>query len=316
MLNLPALAADMDALACATWDKVVKGEQWGVKFREDSLTDHNLFTLAAAHPRLLVQKHTGPRETQSGADWEWWVGSDATGWVVLRVQAKRVHGFTYDRLDHGGALPNEHQYDTLIRQCAQLPAHYPLHVFYSGWEDVAGTPVWPADAEWRACPAGQSPGGCGHALIQDYGCAVASSPDVRAVASSGLPKARYAPEHLSHCLPWSYLFRVPTARVGGPSLSRNRPQDLPAEWVSAHLSSQRDGWMDAFQAQLGSLAGSVVDPPSVPGPDDQSGGPPRVTELPPYVQQLQAARGLGPAPDRGSSGLSPEAETTAVLDIG
>jgi len=261
MLNLPALAADMDALAGATWDKVVKGEQWGVKFREDSLTDHNLFTLAAAHPRLLVQKHTGPRETDSGADWEWWVGSDATGWVVLRVQAKRVHGFTYDRLDHGGALPNEHQYDTLIRQCAQLPAHYPLHVFYSGWEDVAGAPAWPADARWQACPKGKPPGKCRHALIQDYGCAVASSPDVRALASSGLPKARYAPEHLSHSLPWSYLFRVPQHAWAdrpcpGTDLRTYRRSGSAPTW--AHSATA--GWTRSKPSSAGSRARSSTHP--------------------------------------------------------
>lgn len=316
MLNLPALGVAMDELADLTWDKVAKGEQWGVKFREDSLTDHNLFTLASAFPQLLVQKHSGPTETNSGADWEWWVGSDATGWVVLRVQAKRAHGYTFERLDHRGTYPGEYQYDTLIRECAQRPAHYPLHVFYSGWDDLAGAPLWPADALWQACPNRKPPGTCRHALVREYGCAVASSHDVRALASSGVPKARYAPEHLSHSVPWSYLFRVPTARVGGPALAQGEGEDRPAEWTAAYLGSQRDSWMDALQAQLTRLGSSVVDPPYWPGPDEEAPRPPRVRELPPYVQRLRAVRGPGRLDDGNPLGRGPEAEITVVLDIG
>lgn len=306
----------MDRLASQTWDKVARGDKWGLKFREDSLTDHNLFELATLHPALVVDKHNGYREKRSGADWEWWVGSVATGWVALRVQAKRLHGFGFDYLDHAGALPGERQYDTLIRECASLPAHYPLHVFYSGWHTPAGHNQWPSDAVWHACPRSEGPGSCVHADVDHYGCSVASSGAVAALASSGSPKAKYAPEHLSQALPWSYLFRVPTYVALGGTLGTPGDEQWPAEWTDAYWSSRAGAWMDAFQSTLADFGAARFDPPGANGAGGSS--LPRVRVLPPHVQRLLASRGTGEPPDGDADpdSLVPQARMTLVLDVG
>ncbi len=348
MLNILALAKDLDRLANETWEKITLGDPWGLKFREDSVTDHNLFDLARKHPRLLVDKHSGRREKRSGADWEWWVGSDPLGWVVLRIQAKRLHGFNFSMLDHDGELDHEKQYETLIRQCLGRPGHYPFHVFYSGWADAAGKPAWPSDACWNVCPAGVRPPDCGHAAVGDFGCSVVASSTVAALASSGNPKRHYAPEHLSSSVPWSYLFRLATAKTAGVSVKDL--DELHAPWVQTLISERTGDWLDTFQMSLLQAPGLVDtdapalygDPPAGGDSGDEGNAPDedsperqasddraglsgelssddltRTSELPGYVAALRRDRNR-PDPDRGpnTDDLVPMATHTLLLDLG
>ena len=107
----------MDRLSRETWRRVMVGDASGIKFREDSITDQNLFELMESHPQLAVRRFTQNREKKVGADWEWWIGSDRLGWFRLRIQAKRVHEASYKELDHPGAEDGDYQYQTLIQGC-------------------------------------------------------------------------------------------------------------------------------------------------------------------------------------------------------
>jgi len=132
-IAIKRLIRDMDQLALATWNKIELSDRAGLRFGEESITDHNLLTLALGHPDLIVHRYSQNREHKVGADWEWWIGSDPTGWLCLRIQAKKVKGTVYPELAYPGDADEEYQYDTLIRSCNPRRGEHPLHVFYNGW---------------------------------------------------------------------------------------------------------------------------------------------------------------------------------------
>ena len=51
--DLQGLVVHLDTLAASTWHKVAVGPRRGLKFREESLTDHNLFDLDGTAPGLV-----------------------------------------------------------------------------------------------------------------------------------------------------------------------------------------------------------------------------------------------------------------------
>jgi len=159
-LRVHDLRRDMNELATETWLKIATGDPRGLRFGENALTDHNLWILDQKHAGLNVHHFNQYEEKKSGADWEWWIGSASTGWLCLRIQAKRVQRKTYPELDHPGSGDNDHQYDTLIDSCDLTQGQYPLHVFYNGWtQSYFGDPAgWAKPAKWRACPRNAAPG--------------------------------------------------------------------------------------------------------------------------------------------------------------
>jgi hypothetical protein len=84
-LNVTRLRCDMNRLAVETWRKNDTGDRQGVRFREDSLTDHSLRVLARDHPGFNVHRFNQSEEKRTGADWEWWIGADSTGWICLSL---------------------------------------------------------------------------------------------------------------------------------------------------------------------------------------------------------------------------------------
>jgi hypothetical protein len=277
--DVAGLRADMDRLAVRTWRKIECSVERGMSFAETSLTDENLLELAIKHPALRVHKFASGDEADSGADWEWWIGSDQTGWLCLRVQAKRVYGHEYKELTKGGRAPARFQYDTLIGCCDPERGVYPLHVFYNGWSRGAlgsAGAYWPTGANWRACPQGFGPRTCRHARPRHYGCAVASSLAVKVVhdaPSSGTGRA--VRDHLSNSLPWSYLLGYPPP--GRPWVSKAWGGGDVERWMgrvhaTVDLLSRpdppgREQWVD--------LDPSAVDPGS------------RIAELPHHVEAVR-----------------------------
>jgi hypothetical protein len=202
----------MDGLARETWEKLEFGDASSLKFREDSITEHNLFSLATSFPGLRVHRFSQLAERTSGADWEWWLGDEVKGWFGLRVQAKRSHGTAYTYLDHPGERDGEYQYDTLIRECETggLPV-LPVHVFYNGWEAsrfrgqdrrcIERTP-WPGRD------------------VHDWGCSALSSYAVRSLHyKHGRDRAKIL-RYLEHMQPWSELFRGNATSAAGSLADR------------------------------------------------------------------------------------------------
>lgn len=198
----------MNDLAEETWSKISTGGPRGLNFGEDSLTDHNLWILDRQHPGLNVHHYNQSEERYSGADWEWWIGSDARGWICLRIQAKRIYKKSYPQLDHPGEGDSDYQYDTLIDSCDLSHGQYPLHVFYNGWaKDHFGDQTgWAKPANWLACPRSAQPGDCIHADVEHYGCAVSSSFSVKRIHDKRDGNRRLVTQHISWSVPWSYLF--------------------------------------------------------------------------------------------------------------
>ena len=133
MAGVQELRTLMDAMAVRTWWNYHDGSECGLAPGEESVTDSNLLDLHRRFPQIGVHRLSRTRESRVGADWEWWIGSDADRWLCLRIQAKRIYKTDYRALNHPGHDDGDYQYDTLIKNCTE-PHFLPYHVFYNGWE--------------------------------------------------------------------------------------------------------------------------------------------------------------------------------------
>lgn len=129
-------------LAARTWDYLDEGARIGMPPGEETLTDENLMAILALYPsQVAIWRMSKKRESQLGADWEWWFGNPADGWFGMRVQAKKIDLklFTcYSGVDH----PNHtcQQIDCLIRE-SQAAGLFPAYCLYN-------TRLAPRLSEW------------------------------------------------------------------------------------------------------------------------------------------------------------------------
>ena len=239
-VDFAALAKTLEELARATWFKVGSGRQLGIPVGETGITDHNLLALRQNHPGLVICKHAIYEEARTGADWEWWIGSEGT-WTSLVFQAKLLGGsLRYEGLTKRQESDGLFQADVLIRTCAGRShklrgAVWPLYCFYNSWEDG-----WPATvAPSRFLGQGR----IGELPI--YGCAVVSARTVREILHDrNFSRRRTTRDtYLAHSIPWSLL-------LAGPDM------DEPSE--SVDLRSIVTGlyrlWWDDSPLQIGAGA--------------------------------------------------------------
>lgn len=210
------LAADLDVLALETWQKVYLGPVNRLGFREESITEHNLFWLSQQHPNLKIRKFGTSEERRNGADWEWWLGSPTDGWVGIRFQAKKLSNGRYLEIGYRAELEERIQCQVLVeevRNQAQGRALFPFYCFYNGWDDASG---WPAGVEWTIeC---SQPANCKNVPdVRVFGCAVAPAQEVLDVLTSHA-RPREASSYLPLQRPWSWLTR-PTRRTVATSAS-------------------------------------------------------------------------------------------------
>lgn len=200
-------------------------------------------------------------ERQVGADWEWLIGSDVSGWFGLRIQAKRADDRQYRQLGHPGLGTDDYQYDTLIQSCADASAagmkfkFFPHYLFFNGLE------AWPVNADWSGCPNGAPLDRCSHAKSSDFGCSTTPAQLVKRVHNGQGIKGRRIEPHLSVQVPWSWLFGVPKAQYGlirRPSLS----------WTSSPHSVL--GWHQAQERVLGAITTLDAQPAEVADGEEQS----------------------------------------------
>lgn len=92
------------------------------------------------------------RETTSGTDFEWWLGSDSTGWLRFAVQSKKLHmqsqWYSTLRHDVNGVL----QLDCLEQYAASNRAT-PLYCLYNYSDHVDPDKHWHCcerDSPWRS----------------------------------------------------------------------------------------------------------------------------------------------------------------------
>lgn len=197
------LAIDLDLLALETWQKVYVGPMNGLGFREESITEHNLFWLSERHPDLRIRKFGTKEERRNGADWEWWLGSPAEGWIGVRFQAKKLTDGRYLEIGYRAALEERVQCQVLVDEVhnqAQGRALFPFYCFYNGWDHTSG---WPTGVDWTiGC---SQPANCANVPdVRVFGCAIAPADRVLDVLTSH-PKPREASSYLPLQRPWSWL---------------------------------------------------------------------------------------------------------------
>lgn len=120
-------------LAKATWN------QLGSSIRdadfspmETTLTENNLFEIAKRHPEMVkLKKFSGNEESQSGADWLWWIGGRSRG-MLFQIQAKKLsigppNDGIYNELQGHRGLS---QLNQLLIDSKKRGA-YPLYCFYN-----------------------------------------------------------------------------------------------------------------------------------------------------------------------------------------
>lgn len=70
---------------------------------EETITDNNLFAIQSLHPdKVAIVKFGKAKESQIGADWEWYLGNLSDGWIKMRIQAKKIipKQLAYKGVDH------------------------------------------------------------------------------------------------------------------------------------------------------------------------------------------------------------------------
>ncbi|WBB53892.1 DUF6615 family protein [Verrucosispora sp. WMMD573] len=303
-LDVRRLRHQMNELAVETWHKIETGDRVGLKFSETSITDHNLWILDRSHPTLTVHKLNQNQEALVGADWEWWIGSTREGWIRLAIQAKRVHGRSYSQLGHPGNADDNYQYDLLIDSCDLRYGEYPLHIFYNGWPigRFREGDGWAHPAEWRACPRSFQPPKCRHAHWVHYGCAAASTLQVKAIHDTAGRNGRLVTKHLSHAFPWSYIF-------GAPVLSRSPSPSF--EYVQNPLDEIQETLDDLVLRRCpeGIAASFAVADALEIEPRNR-----RMAKLPGYVEAIRQRRFT--ELNEQLSPLLPNTSRVVVLDLG
>ena len=119
-------------LAARTWNYLAEGARIGMAPGEETLTDENLMAILALHSsQVAVWRFTKWKESQTGADWEWWFGNPTNGWFGMRVQAKKIdlkQFSSYTGVDH--PEHTNHQIDCLIQE-SQKAGLFPGYCLYN-----------------------------------------------------------------------------------------------------------------------------------------------------------------------------------------
>jgi hypothetical protein len=85
-----SLCEAFQALSGQTADRLIAAHKSGMRWSEETNTEHILLTLRAQFPsQVAVESFSRRREAVNGADWEWWF-LGRTGAYGMRVQAKRI----------------------------------------------------------------------------------------------------------------------------------------------------------------------------------------------------------------------------------
>jgi hypothetical protein len=128
------LCQTLNALAYETWVHMDYGFNRGYGRPDERLfTDHHMIELERRHrPTVLTAKIDQNRESQTGADFEWWLG-DGTSYLAMRVQAKKLdlRSGRYEELARVDRRTRRRQSDVLI-EASRAERFLPLYLFFNG----------------------------------------------------------------------------------------------------------------------------------------------------------------------------------------
>jgi hypothetical protein len=174
--------------AVLTWHYLRDGQRSRIELGEETITDINLLEIQIRHPnQVRTAKFNRIIEGRvTGADWEWWLGS-RSGWLGLRVQAKKLnsHSLQYDSLDH--STTNGRQVDLLIRD-ANRNRLVPMYCFYNYWDTSR------IQSQWRCGTFAPS--------IELQGCTISSASTVKGLIDANDKSLQSV---LKNALPWNCL---------------------------------------------------------------------------------------------------------------
>lgn len=198
-----------ERLAELTWKRLHYGHILGCTQSEETITDVNLLDLKMLNsPDIRVYKGTKSEEAICGFDWEWWIGSDSSGWWRYAVQAKRLKlpDYRYSSLRHFVPKSGRFQIDLLDAYAKQHNA-IPLYCFYNCVEE------WEARLGWH-CPLPFEQ--------MQLGCTIVPLHIVRCTHQYGETKS-FRNLHISrYALPWRCLVKCDHIIDNSKPNARNR----------------------------------------------------------------------------------------------
>lgn len=122
-------------MAKNTWETLRDATDFHISQGEETITDNLLLHLLRQQdPNIRVIKTPKHLESQSGTDWEWWIGNINMGYVRYAVQAKKLDEKThrYSKLNHlTGQIPNQMFQHDVLRNYALKNNAIPLYAFYN-----------------------------------------------------------------------------------------------------------------------------------------------------------------------------------------
>ncbi|OOR62248.1 hypothetical protein BLX04_15000 [Bacillus mycoides] len=182
-----------EKLAEDTWERIEYGENLNCRQSEETITDINLLDIMRAELKnVVVSKANKGNEKFTGLDWEWWIGSNSTGWWRYAIQAKKISPEgKYAKLRH--KVKDEYQINILERY-SKANNCIPLYCFYNHIEEE------PLDKYWHCVDEYEK---------KQLGCTVVPLDIVREAFQKGANKSFFALHKDRRCLPWRCLVKCP-----------------------------------------------------------------------------------------------------------
>ncbi len=158
-------------LSFETWYKLYSAKTVDMQLGEETITDINLLELKLKHGNEIITKtFTKPKESNTGADWEWWLTGKSKKWLGIRIQAKILNHKTnkYEHLHYyknNKQKTKKYQSDRLVKSSmSDSIKRIPLYCLYSYWDNLN------YNVKWKC---GSYP-----EVIDSYGCSFISAYDV------------------------------------------------------------------------------------------------------------------------------------------
>ena len=140
---MATLQQTISKLTTDVWENINLADQLNTKFGEETISDILLLELARLkNYNLRIIQTPKDKEKYKGTDWEWFIGSQAYGWIRFAIQAKKANpkykGY-YSCLAH--KVNTELQVD-ILKKYAKNNNAVPLYSFYNYFPNANQKEHW------------------------------------------------------------------------------------------------------------------------------------------------------------------------------
>lgn len=140
------VVSKFEELSKRIWSDIQLANKFGINYGEETITDSILLDLAQEnYPNIKVIQTQKPVEALQGTDWEWYVGSNKSGWVRFAIQAKKINlkKHSYNSLNHKvGLAPKQKNQIDILYEFAYNNGAVPLYCFYNYYPNVHKEKHW------------------------------------------------------------------------------------------------------------------------------------------------------------------------------